>query len=55
MTILLASIFLGMIGLAIGSLFGADIFTIVFALIGFSFPPFFILEKIYNKICKSTK
>lgn len=55
MNILLLSIVLGLLGLSIGSALESELFAIFGGIIGFLAPPFYFLEKIYNKVIKDAK
>lgn len=46
MVIMLFSLFFSGLGWYLGSKIGADFWVILFSMVGFFFPPFFVLEKI---------
>lgn len=55
MVIMLFSLFLSGLGWYLGSKIGADIWVILFSIVGFFLPPFFALERILVKIYEKSK
>lgn len=55
MNLLIISILLGFFGWGIGALIGGGGFIILFSIIGFLIPPFYVLEKIYLQSINNKK